>query len=75
MKYHILHDFGTFIPFKRKFSDDFEDLHILKLLRNFDVNLTSFPGRVMNKVLNVKFVTPLGNKVRLTSNFVRGFSL
>ena len=38
MKYHILHDFGTFIPFKRKFSDDFEDLHILKLLRNFDVN-------------------------------------
>ena len=29
----------------------------------------------MNNVLNIKFVTPIGNGVRLTSAFVGGFSL
>ena len=47
-KYHILHDFSTSIPFKNKSSDHFKDLHRLKLLTNFDVNLTSSPGGAMN---------------------------
>ena len=35
----------------------------------FDVNLTSFIGGVMNSVLTVKFVSPPGDEVRLTSKF------
>ena len=46
MRYHILHDFGTYTPFKEKFSDHFKDLHKVKLLTNLDINLTSFPGGV-----------------------------
>ena len=38
-----------------------------------DVKLTSFLGGVLNNVLNVKFVTPLADEVRLTSKFVRSF--
>ena len=48
MKYHILHYFRTSIPFKEKFSDHFKDFHKMELLTNFDVNLTSFLGGVMN---------------------------
>ena len=47
-KYHILHDFGTSTRVNKKSSDHFKDLHNLKLLTNFDVNLTSSPGVVMN---------------------------
>ena len=50
MKYHILFDFGTSSPFKEKSSHDFQDFHKLKLLTNFDVNVTSFPGGVMNNL-------------------------
>ena len=75
MKYHILHDFGTCTAFKEKCSDYLKDLHKLKPLTNFDVNLTTFLGGVMNNVLNVKFVTPSGDEVRLTSKFVRSLSL
>ena len=53
MKYHILHHIETSSPFKGKFSDHFKDLHKLKLLRHFDVNLTSFLGGVKNYALNV----------------------
>ena len=74
MKYRTLHDFGASTPFKEKSSDHFKDVHKLKLLTNFDVNLTSFLGGETNNVVNVKFVTP-GVQVRLTSNFVRSFSL
>ena len=49
MKYHILPDFGTSIPFKGKSSAQFKDLHKLKLLTSFNVNLTS----PINFVLNV----------------------
>ena len=45
MKYQILLDFRTDTPFK-------EDLHKLKLLTNFGVNLTSFLGGVVNYVSN-----------------------
>ena len=48
MKYHIWHDFRTSTPIKEKSSDHFKDLHKLKLLINFDANLTLSPGRVMN---------------------------
>ena len=48
MNYHILHDVRISTPFKEKPSDDFKDLHKLKLLTNFDVNLTSSPGSVTN---------------------------
>ena len=48
MKYHILHDFRTSAPFEEKSSDHFKDLHKLKVLETFDVNLTSSPGGVMN---------------------------
>ena len=53
MKYHILHDFRASTPFKEKSSDRFEDPHKLKLLKNFDVDLTASLGEVMNNVLNV----------------------
>ena len=49
MKYHNFHDFGTPTPLKEKSSD-----HKLKLLKKFDVNLTSFLEGVMDNVLNVK---------------------
>ena len=48
MKYQILHDFRTPTPFKEKSSDHFKDLYKLKLLTNFNVNLTSFLGGVIN---------------------------
>ena len=51
-------DFGTSNLFKEKFSDHFKDLHKLKILTNFDVNLTTFLGVVMNYVLNITFATP-----------------
>ena len=50
MKYHILHDFRTSTPIKEKSPDHFKDLHELKLLTNFDVNLTSFLRGVINYV-------------------------
>ena len=52
MKYHILHDFRTSTPFKEKFSDHFEDVYKLKLLKNFDVNLTSSAGGVEHLIYN-----------------------
>ena len=48
MKYHIFHDFRTFTAFKENSSDHSEDLHKVKFLTNFDVNLTSSPGGVMH---------------------------
>ena len=66
MKYHLLHDFRTSTPFKEKFSDHIKDVHELKLLTNFDANLVSFLGGVMNNVLSIKFVTPSGHEVKLT---------
>ena len=48
MKYHILRDFRISTSFKEKPSDCFKDLQKLELLANFDVNLTSFLGGVMN---------------------------
>ena len=53
MKYHILHDFRTFTPFKEKSSNHFKGIHKLKLPTNVDVNLTSFLGGVLNYVSNV----------------------
>ena len=44
MKNYILHDFRISTPFEEKSSDHYE----AKLLTNFDVNLTSFLGGVMN---------------------------
>ena len=55
----------TATPFKEKSSDHYKDLHKLKLLTNFNVNLTSFLG-VTNYVLNVKFISPPGDDVILT---------
>ena len=50
MKYHIFYDFRTSTPFKENSSDKFKDFHKLKLLTNFDINLTSFLGGVTNYV-------------------------
>ena len=46
----------------------------MKLLTNFDVNLTSFLG-VMKNEWNVEFVHLPGDEVKLTSKFVMSFSL
>ena len=54
MKYGILHDFRTSTPVKEKSSDHFKDLQTLKLLANFDVNLTVSPRGVMNNVLTIQ---------------------
>ena len=48
MNYHILHHFRTSASFKEKSSDHFKDLHKMELLTNFDINLTTFLGGVMN---------------------------
>ena len=48
MKYHVLHDFVTSTLFEEKSSDHFKDLHKMELFTNFDINLTSFLGRVLN---------------------------
>ena len=47
MRYHILDNFRTSIPFKEKSSDHFKDLNKLELLTNFDTYLILFPGGVM----------------------------
>ena len=71
MKCHILHHFTTPNPLKEKSSDHFlKDLQKLKLLTNFDVNLTSFLGEAIKYVLNVYLRIPLGDEVRLTQKFV-----
>ena len=51
--YHILHDFRASTPFWEKSSDHFKGLRKLKLLTNFDVNLTSSLGGVANYVSNI----------------------
>ena len=48
MKYHILHGSRTSTPFKEKFSEHFKNLNKMKVLTNFDTNLTSFLGGVIN---------------------------
>ena len=45
----------------------------MKLLTNFDVNLTSFL-EVKNKEWNAEFVRLPGDEARLTSEFVMNFS-
>ena len=75
MKYQISHVFRTSTTFKKKSSDNFKDLHQLKLLTTFHVNLTSFLRGVVNYVLNAHFITPPGNEVSLTLKFVKSFSL
>ena len=52
MTYHNFHDFRTPTPFKEKPSDHFKYLHKLKLLTDFDVNLTSLPGEL--EILRLK---------------------
>ena len=71
MKYHILYVFRTSIEFIKKSSDHFKDIYKLKLLISFDVNMTSFLKGVPNYVLNLQFITPPRNDVRLMSTFVK----
>ena len=53
MNNHILHGFRTSTPFKEQSSVHLKDLHNLKLLTNFDANLSSFVGGLINYVLNI----------------------
>ena len=71
MKYHIFQVFKTSTEFMKKSSDHFKDIYKLKLLTSFDVNMTSFLKGVPNYVLNLKFITPPRNEVRLISKFVK----
>ena len=48
MKYHILHHFRTSTLFKEISSQHSRDLNKMELVTNFDVNLTSSLGGVMN---------------------------
>ena len=48
MKYHIFHDFRNSTIYEKKSCNPFRDIQKLKLLANFDVNLKSSPGAVMN---------------------------
>ena len=59
---HNLNDFKTSTPFKENLLGHFKDHHIVKLLTNFDVNLTSVPGGVTN----LGFINPPRNEVKLT---------
>ena len=72
MKYHIFQVVKSSIDFIKKSSDHFKDIYKLKLLTSFDVNMTSFLKGVPNYVLNLYFVTPPINDVRLISKLSRG---
>ena len=48
MKYQTLYDLRTSAPFKEKFSHRLKNIHKLRLMTNFLVNLTLSPGGVMN---------------------------
>ena len=63
MKYHILRDFGTSIPFREKSHNHFEDLHKLKLLTKFDVNLISVLGGVMSNVTDSSQTSQVNMKI------------
>ena len=52
LKYYILHVFRTSVAFKGKSSDHFKDIYKLKLLTNFNVNVTLFLGGIMNSYFN-----------------------
>ena len=53
MNYHILQVFKTSVEFIKKSSDHFKDIYKLKLLRCFDVYMSSFLTEgVPNYVLN-----------------------
>ena len=73
-KYQILHYFRSSSPFNEKSPDHFKDCHKFKLLTNFGVNLTSFQGGITDNNLS-KFETPRADEVKMTSKFVRNFSL
>ena len=75
MKYDIYNDFRFSTPFHKKSSHHFKDLRKLNLTTNFNVNLTSLTGGVMNLAFNTLFITPPKNEIRLTSKFVRSFTL
>ena len=75
MEYHILHNYETSAPFKEKSSDHFKDLHKLRFLTYFDVNLTSSQGGVTNLTFNALSIAPPRKEIRLTSKFIRRFSL
>ena len=53
MKYHMCRIFDLPLHLRKKSSDQSKDLCKLKLLSNFDVNLTSFQGGIVSSVLNV----------------------
>ena len=48
MNNDILHDFRTSNPFEGNSSDHFKDLHLMKLVTDFGVDLASFLGGVTN---------------------------
>ena len=48
-----VHVFRTSTAFKEKSTDHFKYIYELKLLTNFDVNMTSFLGGVPNYVSNL----------------------
>ena len=49
---YLFYVFRTSTPFREKPSDHFKDLHQLKVLINFDVNLIISLGGVKNTVVN-----------------------
>ena len=63
MNYHIFHGVRSSTAFKEQSSHHFKYLHKLKVLKNFDVSLTSSTGEVMNYAsINFKREhPPLGN--------------
>ena len=48
MKYHILYYLRASTSYEGKSSNHFKDLQKMKLMTNFDVNLTLSPREVMN---------------------------
>ena len=49
MKHYLLHDFKAATPFREKFFTRFKNSHKPKLLKSFDVNLTTFQGGVVKR--------------------------
>ena len=62
-----MHNFRTSTPFQKKSSHHFKGLHKLKLLTNFDFNLTSILGGVI-VVVRQQFVMVINCSIFLYRN-------
>ena len=64
---YVLYIVRTFTPFKEKRSDHLKDFQKIKVVTNFNVNLTTYLGEEAITVLNFWLTTPPGDEVALAA--------